>query len=174
MGKAEHGTLCEVCRLALMLALMIWPLQSTRLWRELVSVAVLIAVTGAAPAQSLLVPVGEARTIKLDADANTAVIGDIDIADARIAFGDTVVLIGKHQGTSNLIVYDESGKEIHNSHIRVVSASDNNVVALITGSRRIILDCSPALCIERRELESLSETEVARDGEVSSGTETRQ
>jgi Flp pilus assembly secretin CpaC len=165
--------LCELGRLALMLAFMIWPLQSTRLWRELVGVAALIAVTGAAPAQSLLVPVGEARTIKLETDANTAVIGDIDIADARIAFGDTVVLIGKHQGTSNLIVYDDSGREIHNSTIMVVSASDKNVVALITGSRRTILDCSPALCIERREPDSLSETEVVGDGEVSTRTETQ-
>jgi Flp pilus assembly secretin CpaC len=127
----------------------------------------LIAATAVARADVLTVPQGEAKSVKLNVPANTVVVGNVETADARIAFGNVVVVIGKNIGNTNLVVFNNDGQEIHNSTISVVSASDTSVVSVISGAsaHRRIMECVPALCVERREPERIFESYSA-EGEM--------
>lgn len=140
----------------------------------LLSLAFLTAAVESALAETLTVPVGEARSVKLTRGANTAVVGNAETADARIAFEDTVVVVGKQHGTTNLIVYDDAGVEIYNSEINVTTPSDPNVVTLVTNVDRRLYDCTSELCVERREATSVTRSggEVGADGAVTSATTT--
>jgi Flp pilus assembly secretin CpaC len=76
------------------------------------SVACLAAGSGTGAAQSLDVNVGFAGTVKVDRKIDAIAIGDPGIAQANIAAGKVVVIVGKAPGMTHIIPLDEKGDEI--------------------------------------------------------------
>jgi Flp pilus assembly secretin CpaC len=117
-----------------------------RLGRRLVIAA--IAWTGSTAAIAVAaegpidVTIDFAKVLKLDAPAQTIIIGNPGIADASVDDEKTLVLTGKTAGTTNLIVLDKDGKEILNTTLRV--ASDiRQLTTIFYGQDRQTFSCAP-------------------------------
>jgi hypothetical protein len=114
-------------------------------------VALCIFSAGAATVEAadiVTLQVGHAQTLKLSAPAHTVAVGDADVASASVAFGDTLMLIGRNPGTTNLVVLDAEGSEIENTTIRVVRADGRRIIEVLrAGSRRTYLCGSEPVCL---------------------------
>lgn len=139
-------------------------LKPVRVQCIIASLALMLATAVAAVAQPLEVPRGQALSVKLDAPANTVAVGDEEIADARVAFGDTIVLMGKEPGVTNLIVFDQQGAEIFSSMVSVVAARDSRPVTIIAGMTRRTLTCGPRRCTEERVPDQIIESRTTFEG----------
>jgi Flp pilus assembly secretin CpaC len=117
-----------------------------RLGRRLVIAAIAWAGSAAAIAAAADSPIDVtidfAKVLKLDAPAQTIIIGNPGIADASVDDEKTLVLTGKTAGTTNLIVLDKDGKEILNTTLRV--ASDiRQLTTIFYGQDRQTFSCAP-------------------------------
>jgi len=90
----------------------------------------------------LLVPVDEARIVRLDRGPTSVVVGNPLIADAVVQEGGILIVVGKNYGTTNIIALDENGKEL--THLSVnVRTGGLNSLSLFRGTGRISYNCSP-------------------------------
>ena len=83
-----------------------------------------------------------AKLMKLDAPADTIVIGNPGIADATVQDENTLVLTGRAAGTTNMIILDKDGKEIANTIVRVASDT-RQLTTIFYGTDRQTFSCSP-------------------------------
>lgn len=81
-----------------------------------------------------------ARILRLEAPAQTIVIGNPGIVDGTISDQHTVVLTGKAVGTTNLIVLGEEGRQISNLLISVAS-NDRTRVTIHNGQQQQTYSC---------------------------------
>lgn len=102
---------------------------------------------------SLLVPAGAgmvrltidfAQILMLDRPAHTIVIGNPGIADAALIDGQTLTLVGKSAGTTNMIVLDDAGVQLMTLTIQVVAAG-RHLITVRQGVARETYAC-PRRC----------------------------
>ena len=79
-----------------------------------------LAIPGAAGAEVLEVRLGYSEIIGPVANMSTVIVGDERVADATLGGGGTIILTGRLLGATNLIVLDESGRELLASPLHVV------------------------------------------------------
>lgn len=111
----------------------------------------LFVVANAASAETLEVPRGQALSLKLDTEINTVAVGDVEIAEARVAFDDTIVIVGKQSGITNVIAYGNTGEEIYLASVRVLEDLSRRPVTIIAGMTRRLLLCDPDRCTEEKQ-----------------------
>lgn len=88
----------------------------------------------AAPGNVLRIPVGHSIVLPSDEDVRTVAIAQPDIADAAVGSARTVIVTAKLVGSTNLVVYDESGL------YRIYE-----VVAYVpNGDKQVLLHCTVA------------------------------
>jgi len=116
--------------------------------------ALILTFTGAtAPAiasEQLLVPMDEARIIRLNRAPATVIVGNPLIADVSVQDERLLVVVGKTYGTTNIIALDEDGKELSSMDVSVRTGGNNNVQVFYGGSR-ISFTCAPR-CERRIEI----------------------
>ncbi len=100
------------------------------------------AVPGFA-AETMLVPVDQAKILRLDQPASTIVVGNPMIADATVQDEQMVVITGKSFGTTNLIILDREGNEILSTKLEVRYAASSQLT-IQRGSSRFSYSCSPS------------------------------
>jgi hypothetical protein len=79
-----------------------------------------LAGPSAIAAETLEVSLGHSQVIGPVAQMSTVIVGNDSVADATLGGGGTIILTGKKVGATNLIVLDESGRELLASQLRVV------------------------------------------------------
>jgi hypothetical protein len=92
--------------------------------------------------QPIVVPVDNARLIKLPERAATVVIGNPLIADLSIQPGGLAVITGKGYGATNVIVLDKAGAVLNEQIVEVLGPLDPTVV-VYRGVTRQTYSCAP-------------------------------
>jgi len=116
--------------------------------RWLVAVLLPIAIVAPAAAQppapddTILVVLDQARFLQLPERAANVVIGNPLIADLSIQPGGLIVITGKGNGTTNLIVTDKKGVVLMEKTLEV-SVSNDRTVVVYRGVERETYSCTP-------------------------------
>lgn len=139
--------------------------------------ALTVSVVEYARAADISVTLDEARLIKMPDRVSTIVIGNPAIADAIVQASGWMVLTGKSQGATNVVVLDRSGTILMEKTVEVQGSRD--VVVVYRGVDRNSYSCTPD-CDRRLTLgDSQSFFELtagqigARNGLASGAAQTR-
>lgn len=79
-----------------------------------------LSVPGAVAAERLEVNLGHSQVIGPVQEMSTVIVGNDSVVSATLGGGGTIILTGKHLGSTNLIVLDEHGRELLASDLHVV------------------------------------------------------
>lgn len=115
------------------------------LWLVAALCTVALVSLGSGPAraaQPILVPVDNARLMKLPERAATVVVGNPLIADISIQPGGLAVVTGKGYGATNIIVLDKAGAVLNEQIVEVLGPIDPTVV-VYRGVTRQTYSCAP-------------------------------
>ena len=110
--------------------------------RQLALSLALALAPAAALAATLAVPLDQSALVTLSAPAHNVVIGNPAIADVAVADQRHIIITGKGQGVTNLVVTDAGGRAIFDREI-VVGAQSGDRVALISGAAITSYTCAP-------------------------------
>ena len=84
------------------------------------------------------------HVLKLPRPASAVLVGNPDIADVSVFSDDTLFLMGRGFGQTDLLVLDAQGEVILQTDVNVVSARSPRNVTMITGStERNTFHCQP-------------------------------
>lgn len=90
------------------------------------------------------VPLNKNELVRLPAPASAVIIADPSIADVSVHSSNTLLVIGRGYGETNLIVLDEAGNTMMNADIVVGGSRSNGQVRLIkVGEGRETYSCRP-------------------------------
>lgn len=98
--------------------------------------------TPALASEQILVPMDEARIIRLNRAPSTVIVGNPLIADVMVQDERLLVVVGKTYGTTNIIALDENGEELSSLDVSVRTGGSNNV-QVFYGDTRISYTCAP-------------------------------
>ena len=102
-----------------------------------------LPVAGAHAQESgVLVMTDRAKVFRIDAPADTVIVGNPAIADVTMYDRQTVVVTGKLYGTTNLVILDRNGEPIIDEVITVSAASGETVTVQRKGER-FSYSCAP-------------------------------
>ena len=102
-------------------------------------------VSAVAPtAQTYSVALNKTEVVRLPAAASTVIVGNPQIADISIHSPDTIFVIGRSYGETNLTVLDRNGHTILDADIQVNNNVPRNGVRVFFGANaRQSYNCSP-------------------------------
>lgn len=107
----------------------------------LISLAAL-ALAGSAAAETLAVKLDQSTRITLRQPIRDVVVGNPAVADVSLLDANSLVVVGKSYGVTNLLIVDRSGRTVMNRDI-VVSAPDGGAMSLFRGPEQRSFSCSP-------------------------------
>ena len=99
-------------------------------------------VSQIAVAGPLSVEVNKTIPIHLRSAAASVVLGNQTIADVAVHDEKLIFITGKTFGTTNLLIFDKSGRQIYSTDILVV-ANEANVVTINRSGSNYTYDCAP-------------------------------
>lgn len=102
----------------------------------------LLAAPLAAQAADITVPIDQSRRLPVGGSAASIMIGNKDIADVRAIDTRTLMVVGKKQGVTNIVVFDAAGRTLYEGEV-VVSAPTGSMVTVYRGARAEEFSCSP-------------------------------
>ena len=100
---------------------------------------------GIAAAAELTVPMDEVRIVTFRTPVKTVLVGNPLIADVTVVDATRIFIMGKNFGTTNLVALDNSGRQIVNHRITVLSRT-GSVVTLQRGRAQTTLACAGTRC----------------------------
>jgi hypothetical protein len=80
--------------------------------------------------------------VHLRSAAASVVLGNQTIADVAVHDEKLIFITGKTFGTTNLLIFDKSGRQIYSTDILVV-ANEANVVTINRSGSNYTYDCAP-------------------------------
>ncbi|WP_417688718.1 pilus assembly protein N-terminal domain-containing protein [Roseibium sp.] len=89
------------------------------------------------------VTVDRAKVFRIEEPASTVIVGNPAIADVSMHDRNTVVVTGKAYGSTNLVILDAANEPIIDEVI-IVTATDENAVAVTRRTNRTTYSCAPA------------------------------
>lgn len=89
------------------------------------------------------VELNKTEIVRLSEPASAVVIGNPKIADVSVHSSDTVFVLGRGYGQTNLIVLNANGDTIMDADIQVVSPESVGNVRLYSGKERSTYSCAP-------------------------------
>lgn len=101
-----------------------------------------ISMSVAAHAGQITVEAGTAKALKLNARADSIVIGNPNVADVAVHNDQLLFISGKSYGTTNLMIFDVDGNTIHSSNV-VVTANTATWVSVNRAGANFTYDCAP-------------------------------
>jgi hypothetical protein len=109
-----------------------------------VAPAALLLALGMAAAdaqEAVSLKVGHAQTLKLDGTPVTVAVGDSDVASASVALDDTLMLIGRRPGTTNVVALAANGMVMANTLVQVERADGRQLVSVIRAGQQQAYVC---------------------------------
>lgn len=103
--------------------------------------ASLIAATPALAAADLSVGLDQTRTLRIEQPIQTLSIGNPAIADVNVRDGQTIFVLGKSYGRTNVLGLDAKGETVLDMTVSV-TASDQGAVTVYRGSKQTSYDCA--------------------------------
>ena len=110
--------------------------------RQLALSLALALAPAAAFAATMAVPLDQSALVTLPAPAHNVILGNPAIADVSMADQRHIIITGKGQGVTNLVVTDASGRPIFDREI-LVGGQSGGRVALINGGQIVSYTCAP-------------------------------
>jgi len=89
------------------------------------------------------VELNKTEVVYLPANAGAIVIGNPDIADVSIHSANTIFVVGRGYGETNLVVLNSAGHKIMDADIQVVNNLPAHGVRLYNGKQRETYSCVP-------------------------------
>ena len=96
----------------------------------------------AATAQEISVETNKTVPVRVTGSAASIVIGNKNVADVAVHDEHLIFITGKTFGTTNLMIFDKSGKQIMSSDV-VVTANASNLVTINRSGASYTYDCAP-------------------------------
>lgn len=96
----------------------------------------------AALAAPLSVEINKTIPVHLRSAAASVVLGNQAIADVAVHDEQLIFITGKTFGTTNLLIFDDAGRQIFSTDILVVS-NEANVVTINRSGANFTYDCAP-------------------------------
>lgn len=104
----------------------------------------LISTPASAGDSLYTVPLNKNELVRLPAPASAIIVGDPTVADVSIHSSDTILVIGRSFGETNLIILDEAGRTMMNADVQVVdNRSKGRVRVFKVGEGRETYSCTP-------------------------------
>ncbi|NNE59113.1 MAG: hypothetical protein HKN36_13480 [Hellea sp.] len=89
------------------------------------------------------VELNKTEIVRFSQPAAAVIIGNPKIADVSVHSSDTVFVLGRGYGQTNLLVLNSAGETIMDADIQVVSANSAGSVRLYSGKERSTYSCAP-------------------------------
>ncbi len=114
----------------------------TKLLKAAMLGAAAMSIATNASAGQLFVEASKTVPIELGGAASSIVIGNKNIADVAVHNEGLIFITGKSYGTTNLMVYDKSGRQIYNTDV-MVTTNSTNLVTINRAGQSFTYDCAP-------------------------------
>lgn len=116
------------------------------------AIAVLAALvaTAASAAETMILTVGKAEVVRLPRDAANIVIGNPELFDITVEDPRLLLVFGRAEGQSNLVILDQNGGEILASKIVVRLDPEGHVHVLVPATGESGVTETVYQCIEGR------------------------
>lgn len=101
-----------------------------------------LSISSAASADQIFVEASKSIPLRIKGVASSIVIGNKNIADVAVHNEGLLFLTGKSYGTTNLMVFDKSGRELFSSDV-MVTTNSTNLVTINRAGQSFTYDCSP-------------------------------
>ena len=121
--------------------------SKTLLRASVATVAVLFSASMALAGGLYSVDLNKTEIVRLPENAGAVVIGNPEIADVTVHSANTLFVVGRGYGETNLVVLNSSGHTIMNADIQVVNKISSNGVRLYNGKMRESYSCVPYLSL---------------------------
>ncbi len=108
--------------------------------RFFAAVAFALALAPAAAADPFTVKVDQTVTLKLNAPANSVVVGNATVADVAVHDARTLLVTGKAFGSTNLTVLDRAGNTIYTNQL-IVGGEEGTGLTIIRGTGTYSYSC---------------------------------
>lgn len=102
-----------------------------------------LIIASAAHAGQITVEAGKAKAVKLNANADSVIIGNPNIADVAVHDDTLLFVTGKSFGTTNLMIFDKDGNTLVSKDV-VVTANTATWVSVKRAGANYTYDCSPS------------------------------
>jgi len=89
------------------------------------------------------VELNKTEVVYLPANAGAVVIGNPEIADVSVHSANTIFVVGRGYGETNLVVLNSAGHKIMDADIQVTNNLPTHGVRLYNGKERETYNCSP-------------------------------
>ncbi|CAM3689396.1 pilus assembly protein N-terminal domain-containing protein [Litorimonas haliclonae] len=89
------------------------------------------------------VELNKTEILRLPAAASAVVIGNPSIADVSVHAADTLFVVGRGYGETNLIVLDQQGRTLMDADIQVSQSPTSKSVRVFNRSSRQSFNCAP-------------------------------
>ena len=106
-------------------------------------VTVTPSIAHAGPGGQYSVELNKTEVVYLPANAGAVVIGNPEIADVSVHSANTIFVVGRGYGETNLIVLDAAGHKIMDADIQVVNTLPASGVRIYNGKERETYSCAP-------------------------------
>lgn len=93
--------------------------------------------------QTYKVELNKTEIVRLPGNASAVVIGNPQIADVSVHATDTLFVVGRGFGETNLIVLDSAGRTMMDADIQVISTTPKNGIRLHNAKSRETYSCAP-------------------------------
>ncbi|MEO1405882.1 MAG: pilus assembly protein N-terminal domain-containing protein [Pseudomonadota bacterium] len=104
---------------------------------------VLLAASTTAAAQQVVVEANKSIGVPIrNGEAASVVIGNPNIADVAVHNEHLVFITGRTFGTTNLLVYDVSGRQLFSGDV-VVSTNNQSILVVNRAGENHTFDCAP-------------------------------
>ena len=107
------------------------------------ALTVLCSATTVLASGAYSVDLNKTQIVRLPENAGAVVIGNPEIADVTVHSSNTLFVVGRGYGETNLIVLNSSGHTIMNANIQVINKLSSNGVRLYNGNNRESYNCAP-------------------------------
>lgn len=107
-----------------------------------VSLAAAAVASSAMASETLTVRLDQSARITLRQPVRDVIVGNPAVADVSMLDGNSLVVVGKTYGVTNLLIVDRSGRTVMDRDI-VVTAPDSGAVSLFRGAEQRTYSCAP-------------------------------
>ncbi len=94
--------------------------------------------------QAYSVDLNKTEILRLPAAASAVVIGNPSIADVSVHAADTLFVVGRGYGETNLIVLDQQGRTLMDADIQVSQSTSSQSVRVFNRGSRQSFNCAPS------------------------------
>ena len=92
--------------------------------------------------QAIQIQTDQAHILRLDKPAKSVIIGNDKIVDAVMQDGKTIVLTGRSNGVTNLVVIAQDGATLLDEKV-MVGQNDLATTRIFRGEKVFVLSCTP-------------------------------